>query len=48
MTGLEGRFCSDEAVNPEVAPCTGPCSWTGELMISSREGMGRLLDEFDA
>lgn len=37
----EGGRC-DGAVKPDVAPCTGPCSCTGELIISSREGIGKL------
>ena len=37
----EGGRC-DGAVKPDVAPCTGPCSCTGELMISSRVGIGKL------
>ena len=34
---------SAERVKADVPPSAGACSWAGELMISSREGIGSLL-----
>lgn len=40
MVGLGGRALG--AVYPDVVPWKGPCSCMGELIISSRDGIGRL------
>jgi len=40
--GLDARPTLAGAVNPEVAPFAGANSVTGEEIISSRVGMGRL------
>lgn len=40
MTGLASRPVVE--VKPDAPPWSGPCSRIGELMISSRVGMGRL------
>ena len=43
ITGLGGCRPPCGAVKLDVAPWWGPCSCMGELSISSRDGIGRLV-----
>ena len=43
IIGLDARVTLSDAVNPDVAPLAGTFSVTGDEMISSRVGIGRLM-----